>query len=216
MRYAYEAASMKFKILLPFTLCMFLGITGCEQLNKGTAEKSSKEIEKRFSMLERKIASINGELSLINASLKEHGKFNRIVYDRLLGGTEFQKNSTGYSILKTNLGYFPIVLKEIIKNPDGSNLTLLLGNPYSFVIHDFDMTVIWSFNASKQPQEKTYTIVKDLLPSAWTAISINVPAEKNEAQDVVLFFKPRTINFDGDYRKVAQNIEMLKLLQSIK
>ena len=216
MLHAYEVVSMKFKILLPFVLCLLLGITGCDQLNKDTAGKSNKKIEKRFSMLERKIASINGELSLMEASLKEHGEFNRIVYDRLLGGTEFQRNSTGYSILKTNLGYFPIVLKEIIKNPDGCKLTFLLGNPYSFVIHDFDMTVTWGFNAKKQLQEKMYTIVKDLLPSAWTAISIDVPAEENEAQDMVLSFKPKTINFDGDYRKVAQNIEMLKLLQSIK
>ena len=152
----------------------------------------------------------------MDASIKKYGKFNRIVYDRLLGGTEFQKNSTGYRILKTNLRYFPIVLKEIIKSPDGSNLTFLLGNPHSFVIHDFDMTIIWGFNVSKQPQEKTYTIAKDLLPGAWTAISINVPAEENEVQNVVLSFTPKTINFDGGYRKVAQNIEMLKLLQSIE
>ena len=84
------------------------------------------------------------------------------------------------------------------------------------MIHDFEMTVLWGFNANKQPQGKTYTIVKDLLPTVWTTISIDVPAKESETQDIVLSFNPKTINFDGDYRKVTQNIEMLKLLQSIK
>jgi len=202
---------MKFKILLPFVL---LGITGCEQLNKATV-KFNRETEKRISILERKITSMNEELSLMKASIKEYGKFNRIVYDRLLGGAEFQKNSSGYSVLKTKLGYFPIVLKEIAKSPDGCKLTFLLGNPYSFLIHDFEMTVLWGFNASKRPQKKTYTIIKDILPTTWTAISIDVPSEENEVQNIVLSFNPKTINFDGNYRKMAQNIELLKLLQSI-
>ncbi|KTC96211.1 hypothetical protein [Legionella feeleii] len=99
---------MQFKLLL---LVVLIGLTGCDQVSKHFSNQTKlddkiSKIDKKTSDMKRMLEAHDKIISDVLYSLGELKMVNNLV--------EFQKDSKGLSVLKTNLGNFPMALKAMM------------------------------------------------------------------------------------------------------
>lgn len=189
--------------------CLLL-IVGCNQQDEST--------NKEILMLRDKIDDLNNKMESLEYRFK--------AYDFLiLGDVYFSSDSKGFLIAKTSLGDFPIFLKEFPKKSNGYKAILMIGNPYSLVIENFEIEASWPIvqvnNISEtldysKIKSKTYSINNKLFPAIWNEVTIHVPPVDYDNIDYVrIKFSPLNINFEGDYRKTLEKLKAIELIHSI-
>lgn len=155
----------------PVVLFSFLFFVGCAQ-------------EPEIASLKKESVALQADLDSMKTSLTNMEQ--KIERDRSLNDFEahfdsiayLTPGSDGYSVIKTDLGYFTIQLSNVQAYANGSKVTLKFGNLTSAKINGTKGTVEWGRVAkdgspdNDNERSKEFRVNEPLRPGAWTDTAI--------------------------------------------
>lgn len=195
-------------------ICCLIFIVGCDHQDETRKEKAISSLQEKIDFLCKKIDYLENQLKK-----NEHFPSGE-------GTVIFSPDTTRYyQIAKTPLGEFPIFLKEPPKKSNGYKAVIMIGNPHSFIINNFEIEASWpaefvnnKSNSSTDPkfEEKTFSLSNQLFPAIWNEVVIHIPPVEYENIDYMFInFKPKNLSFEGDTRKTLEKLKAIELIKSI-
>lgn len=151
--------------------------------------------ERTFKSATREVRTIGQRLETLEYSASR--PFAKVTECPLIG-------ESGFLIVETQLGAMPFVVEAIEAGTAGPTLKLKIGNPYAFVVKEFQITYRYGRHPSlsdgysqdigfesiqaEAVWRGTLTVVSkelkiDLLPTKWTTVSIEVPKFESSTGD---------------------------------
>ncbi|MEY2167599.1 MULTISPECIES: DUF3251 domain-containing protein [unclassified Rhodanobacter] len=146
-------------------------LSGCGIMSQPAEESAN--VAKQVTALRSELKSVKEDLTELQAQVAVNHFFTNM--DRT---ARLTPGSSGYSILRTDLGILTVSLDNIEPYANGSKVTLSFGNPLASTINGLKANIEWASMNDKDEMDdkskhsKAITFNESLKPGSWTATSV--------------------------------------------
>jgi outer membrane murein-binding lipoprotein Lpp len=155
------------RILIGLIAALIMCLLGCD------SDTRVNDLQKQIKELDTKVKTLESDLD----NIKNENSAER--FDRDIEGIAYlTPGSTGYSVIKIDLGYVTVSLEDIKPYANGSRVALRFGNPTNAILTDMSATLEWGAVDSKgaplnaEAKSKEIPFVKSFRPGSWNTIDV--------------------------------------------